>query len=63
MIFFSVNGKRFSFDINRILILSTKMKFEDPLVRLLTFYDFSQLWVKNVLLLLLNYKERLLSTL
>lgn len=43
MIFFSVNGNRFSFDFNRILILSTKMKFEDPLVRLLTFYDFSQL--------------------
>lgn len=37
MIFFSVNGNRFSFDFNRILILSTKMKFEDPLVRLLTF--------------------------
>lgn len=30
MIFFSVNGCRFSLDFNRILILSTKMKFEDP---------------------------------
>lgn len=43
MIFFSVNGNRFSFDFNRILILNTKMKFEVPLVKLITLYDFSQL--------------------
>ena len=43
MIFFLVNGNRFSFDFSRILVLNKTMKFEDPLVRLLTFYDFPQL--------------------